>query len=79
VLIGDKYQEIIISGTLWIEKKYKYKYRKKISGRSLHIIPTKGCAAMAFFASSVIGSFSTVCVSPLTPNAVDKITSMVRL
>ena len=34
---------------------------------------------MAFFASSVIGSFSTVCVSALIPNAVDKITSMVRL
>ena len=47
--------------------------------KSLHIIPIKGCGAMAFFASSVIGSFSTVCVSALTPNAVDKITSMVRL
>ena len=46
---------------------------------SLHIIPIIGCAAIAFFASSVIGSFSTVCASVLTPNAVDKITSMVRL
>lgn len=34
---------------------------------------------MAFFANSVIGSFSTVCVSALTPNAVDRITSIVRL
>ena len=38
-----------------------------------------GFGARAFFAISVTGSFSTVCVSDLTPNAVDKITSMVRL
>ena len=38
-----------------------------------------GFGAMAIFAFSVMGSFSTVCVSALTPNAVDKITSMVRL
>lgn len=38
-----------------------------------------GFGARAFFAFSVIGSFSTVCVSAWTPNAVDKITSMVRL
>ena len=46
---------------------------------ALHTNATRGCGAMAFFASSVIGSFSTVCVSALTPNAVDKMTSMVRL
>ena len=38
-----------------------------------------GFGARAFFAFSVMGSLSTVCVSAWTPNAVDKITSIVRL
>ena len=47
--------------------------------KTLLIKPKMGFGAIAFFVDSVMGSCSTVCVSALTPNAVDKITSMVRL
>jgi len=63
------------------KNKNQQDHRHKVdqSSNSLQNIAVKGFISIAFFANSVIGSFSTVCVSALTPNAVDNITSMVRL
>lgn len=53
---------------------------KRLKGSQiLHKTPMMGCGVVAFLAIWVIGSFSSVCVSALTPNAVDRIISMVRL
>ena len=58
-----------LPSTIQFKNDYSYVRNNAISG----------FGAIAIFAFSVMGSFSTVCVSALTPNAVDKITSIVRL